>query len=102
MPPGGGNGKNGPPGPDAAGALTPQGAGLASGSVSLLIDATVVVFETNDVVLAQIVTALHFDQHQINHTRVFQAVFVTCANEGRFIGMEHQLFLIVDDNSQYR
>ena len=62
----------------------------------LLIDAPVFILETDDIVLTEIVTALHFDQHQIDNTRVHQTVLMTRTDKGGLVGIQHQFLLVVD------
>src|SRR6185312_14677685 len=55
------------------------------------------VFEPNDVVFAQIIAALHFDHHELDHARIFEAMFVTRRNIGRLVGRHEEVPLTVDD-----
>ena len=48
--------------------------------------APVNVLKTYDVVFSQISPALHFDQHQIDHAGVFQAMAMTSRDIGGFVG----------------
>ncbi len=45
----------------------------------------VIVFEADDVVLAEVLAALHFDDDQRNHAGVLQAVGHPHGNEGRLV-----------------
>ena len=70
---------------------------LANANSLLMIDTAVIILETNDIVLAEIVATLHFNHHQVYDSRVHQAVLMASTNKGGLIGVQHQLLLVVDD-----
>src|SRR4051812_21363985 len=43
------------------------------------------VLEADDVVLAQVIAALHLDHHEVQHARVLEAVAVARRDVGRFV-----------------
>ena len=55
------------------------------------------ILKADNVVFAQIVTALHFNQHQPHHTRVFQAVVVSARDVRGLIGGQHHFLIAIDD-----
>src|SRR5262245_45755037 len=54
------------------------------------------IIEPNDVVLPQMITALHFDHGQTHHARIFQPVRMATWNVGRFVGRQQGLVIAVD------
>src|SRR5450830_210955 len=53
--------------------------------------------ETHDVVFAEVLAALYFDHHQVDHPRVDQPVLFARLDKGRLIGVEHELVVAVGD-----
>src|SRR5690606_37646149 len=76
---------------------TMAGAGPASLSVFVQCDPAVDVFQTLDVVLAQIATGLHLDQLQRNLAGVAQAMNRRHRDEGRLILREQEGLLVTGD-----
>lgn len=61
-----------------------------------ILDPAVHVLKTHDVVLAQVLAALHFDHHEIENARIFQAMHVAGGDVGGLVGPHEQLHVAVD------
>jgi len=57
---------------------------------------TVNIVETNDIIFANVVSTLYFNQNQINDAGIFQTMLVAGGDEGGLIGIEHKLATFID------
>ena len=45
---------------------------------------------------SEVITALHFNQHQVDYARIFRAVFMPGPNKGGLVSIQQQPALVVN------